>query len=72
MTLPAATVADATRCPLCGSTNACAMERVKATGDKQPPCWCTRVNFSEEVLAKVPAAPGGKACICRACAESDS
>lgn len=55
-------------CPLCGQGNQCAMELERTTGQKQPPCWCTQVNFSAELLARVPAADQGKACICAACA----
>ncbi|MDZ7921868.1 cysteine-rich CWC family protein [Rhodoferax sp.] len=55
-------------CPLCGQANQCAMELERATGQKQPPCWCTQATFSAELLANVPAADRGKACICAACA----
>ena len=72
MTPSAASLSDSTRCPLCGGGNACALERQKETGERQPPCWCTRVAFSPELLARVPAASGGRACICRACAEAKS
>ena len=58
---------DATLCPLCGQPNRCAMEVEHATGVKQPPCWCTQVDFSRELLAQVPAASRGRACICGAC-----
>ncbi len=59
---------DPTRCPLCGGPNACAMEIARATGEPQPPCWCTQVNFSAELLAQVPAPARHKACICKQCA----
>lgn len=61
-------VSAASHCPLCGKANQCAMEVEKATGEKQPPCWCTRVDFSAELLEKVPLEARGKACICEACA----
>lgn len=61
---------DPTRCPLCGQANACAMEMEKATGQKQPPCWCTQVDFSAELLARVPPESRRQACICAACATS--
>jgi hypothetical protein len=54
-------------CPLCGQPNRCAMEVEKETGVKQPPCWCTRVDFSADLLARVPAEAKEKACICAAC-----
>jgi hypothetical protein len=60
---------DPTRCPLCGQPNQCAMEVQQATGVKQPPCWCTQVDFTADLLARVPAASRGTACICKACAE---
>jgi hypothetical protein len=58
----------AERCPLCGQANQCAMETEKATGEKQPPCWCTRVDFSADLLGRLPEEARGKACICGACA----
>ena len=59
---------DPTRCPLCGRTNQCAMETQQRTGIAQPDCWCTRVDFSRELLARVPDGLQGTACICPACA----
>jgi len=60
---------DPGQCPLCGKVNQCAMEVEQATGVKQPPCWCTRVDFSAELLEQLPLAARGKACICGACAK---
>jgi hypothetical protein len=37
--------ADPNHCPLCGQPNECAMEIERATGVKQPPCWCSLVKF---------------------------
>jgi hypothetical protein len=31
------------------------------------PCWCTRVQFSADLLKQVPEAARNKACICAAC-----
>jgi hypothetical protein len=59
---------SASYCPLCGKVNQCAMEVENATGVKQPPCWCTQVDFSAELLAKVPVEAQRQACICEACA----
>jgi hypothetical protein len=59
---------DASACPLCGQANRCAMEVERETGVKQPPCWCTRVDFSAELLARIPEASRRKACVCQACA----
>jgi hypothetical protein len=44
------------------------MELQRATGQPQPPCWCTGLQFRPEVLARIPEAACGKACICTACA----
>lgn len=63
-----ARVPDPTACPLCGQPNGCAMERQRATGVEQPPCWCTRVDFGADLLAGVPAEAQRLACICPACA----
>ena len=63
-----ATTADATLCPLCGQPNRCAMEVEKETGVKQAPCWCTQVDFSADLLARVPAQAQGVACVCAGCA----
>lgn len=62
---------DATRCPLCGQPNRCAMEVERETGEKQPPCWCAQVDFSADLLARVPPEAQRQACICRACAEKN-
>jgi hypothetical protein len=63
---------DTTRCPLCGGANTCAMETARATGQPQPPCWCTQVSFSAELLARVPAAARNKACVCARCAAAEN
>ena len=60
--------ADPTRCPICGQPNRCAMEVERATGVKQDACWCTQVDFSPDLLARVPAAARRQACICAECA----
>jgi hypothetical protein len=44
------------------------MEVEQATGVKQPPCWCTQVDFSRELIDSVPIAAQRTACICAACA----
>ena len=64
---PALAAAD--RCPLCGEPNRCAMEIERETGQKQPPCWCTQVDFSADLLARIPQEARRKACICQACAQ---
>lgn len=61
----AASPLAAPACPLCGQPNACAPAR---TGAFSQPCWCESVDFSAELLARVPDGLRNKACICRACA----
>lgn len=67
MNTPAATI-DASRCPLCGQANHCAMEVERATGQPQPPCWCTQADFPPELLDRLPPAARRQACICPTCA----
>lgn len=64
---PNDTEPDASRCPLCGGDNRCAMELQRATGQQQGPCWCVSQTFSAELLARLPADAQGKACICARC-----
>ncbi|MBC7917366.1 MAG: cysteine-rich CWC family protein [Rhodoferax sp.] len=67
-TSPSPTPIDPQRCPLCGERNQCAMELERATGEKQPPCWCTAQTFGADLLARLPEEVRAKACICAACA----
>ena len=46
------------------------METQRRTGIAQPDCWCSRVDFSQELLARLPAQARGAACICAACADA--
>lgn len=55
-------------CPLCGQPNQCAMEAQRASGEPQPPCWCTQVDFGADLLARVPAEARRLSCICQNCA----
>jgi hypothetical protein len=55
--------ADASRCPLCGRPNGCAM----AAGGQEP-CWCASATISPETLAQIPAALRDVACLCAECA----
>jgi hypothetical protein len=59
---------DPVLCPVCGQPNLCAMEMARTTGEAQPPCWCTQVEFDADLLARVPVAAQRLACICAACA----
>ncbi len=58
---------DASKCPICGEFNLCAMEIARATGKPQEPCWCVSAKFTAEVLSKVPEKSRNKACICSKC-----
>jgi len=60
---------DPARCPLCGAPNACALARGETPAEA---CWCRAERFSEALLARVPEAARGVACICRACWERAS
>ena len=59
---------DASRCPICGASNLCAMEAERETGEPQPPCWCMQVDFSNAPLTKLPQELRGLACLCARCA----
>jgi hypothetical protein len=64
--LPAAPL-PAHHCPLCGQPNGCA---AAASGSFETACWCREASFPPALLARVPVALQGRACICRACAEA--
>lgn len=66
--MPDTPALDATRCPLCGQANRCAMEIERETGVAQGPCWCTEADFTAELLATVPIDAQDLACVCAACA----
>jgi hypothetical protein len=66
--MAATTPPDPSVCPLCGQRNRCAMEAAREAGTAPGPCWCSEVDFGAELLARVPAAAQGQACICAACA----
>lgn len=51
-------------CPLCGGPNDCATAQ---SGDFATPCWCRDATFPPGLLARVPPADAGRACICPAC-----
>jgi len=68
MSSPMPTQIDACACPLCGKPNECAMEAAKLKVQDVAACWCLTVDFSPELIARVPAAAQRKACICQSCA----
>jgi hypothetical protein len=55
------------RCPLCNGPNHCAPAR---GGRFDLPCWCRDARFTPQLLAQVPAAQRGLACICARCAQA--
>ncbi|HEX3798564.1 MAG TPA: cysteine-rich CWC family protein [Verrucomicrobiae bacterium] len=55
---------DATKCPLCGQPNDC---QLCTAASYKGPCWCAKMKFPEELLAKVPPELRNRACICLAC-----
>jgi len=63
-----ATPFEPAACPLCGAPNRCALEIERETGVKQQACWCTQIDFSADLLARVPDSARDRACICAACA----
>lgn len=65
--MTAAPATDPSRCPLCGAANGCAMEAERASGEPQPPCWCMQVNFTADLIARVPGDAQARACICARC-----
>jgi hypothetical protein len=64
---PTAVVVDATRCPLCGGDNRCAIEIERETGEAHPPCWCMNGSFPPALLERIPQQARGQACICARC-----
>ncbi|MGJ7485782.1 cysteine-rich CWC family protein [Variovorax sp. LT2P21] len=66
--MPTLSTIDPARCPLCGETNACAMEIERTTGVAQGPCWCMTARFDQGLREQVPETARGLACICARCA----
>ena len=54
-------------CPLCGGPNDCLPARC---GSFEVACWCRAASFGAGLLARVPAAQRGLACLCAACASA--
>jgi len=44
------------------------MEIARESGRAPEACWCTQVDFSADLLARVPGEAQRLACICEACA----
>jgi Family of unknown function (DUF5522)/Cysteine-rich CWC len=62
--LPAQTICQPDKCPLCGRPNDC---QLCTSATYKGPCWCARVKIPEEFIARIPAESRNQACICRAC-----
>ena len=58
---------DATRCPLCGNANECAI----AAGKSPETCWCMTATIAPSVLTSIPAEAQGKVCVCASCASGN-
>jgi hypothetical protein len=48
------------------------MEIERETGQPQPACWCMEVDFSADLLARVPQGQRRMACICARCAAQEA
>lgn len=55
---------DTTRCPICGTTNECAMARDPEAAE----CWCFTAVVTEQARAAIPEEARGQVCICPRCA----
>ena len=58
---------DATKCPLCGNPNECAM----AAGRPPETCWCMTASMDPNALAAIPPEAQGTVCICARCAAGE-
>jgi len=54
-------------CPLCHRPNRCG---ALAGPEGAENCWCHRAHVPAALLARVPAAERGQACVCRDCIEA--
>ncbi|RYZ05407.1 MAG: hypothetical protein EOO24_12430 [Comamonadaceae bacterium] len=63
----AARASGADRCPLCGNGNVCAMAAGGGISSSPAACWCMSAEIPESLLARLPAAQRGRACVCAAC-----
>jgi Cysteine-rich CWC len=76
---PSSEQAPGSVCPACGSSNQCVMaqaqistrepSKVLLTVQEQKPCWCTQVQFSQELLQKLKVQHPFDQCLCSACLE---
>lgn len=58
---------SAQRCPACGQSNRCVLADPR-TADQA--CWCFSLSIDPAVIAALPAAQRGVACLCPRCAEN--
>lgn len=59
---------DAGHCPLCSGINRCSM--TGGGGGEIERCWCWREKVPAALLARLPEADRGKACICQHCVKA--
>jgi hypothetical protein len=64
METAAAKTIDPGKCPLCGLPNDCQLCTIAAY---KGPCWCAKLKFPEELIARVPPEARNRACICLNC-----
>lgn len=57
-------IPDPAHCPLCGRPNEC---QLATQAGYKGPCWCMKVNFPPELLARVPEEARRCACLCHGC-----
>lgn len=71
----AARATGADRCPLCGGGNVCAMAAGGGIGGRREAgpaaCWCMSAEIPESLLARIPAAQRGRACVCATCVAAE-
>ncbi len=59
---------DASKCPLCGEQNQCAV----AAGQAHESCWCMTATMDPKALGAIPPQAQGKVCICPRCARGEA
>ncbi len=58
---------ERSECPLCGRANQCQLCTISPYKGS---CWCERMRIPEELLARVPTAWRGEACVCLECVQA--
>jgi len=55
---------DTAKCPLCGKPNDC---QLCTAVSYKGPCWCAKIKFPEELLARLSPETRNQSCICIHC-----